>query len=141
MDFYHGGYEYEYDVDATSGDIIKHEKERESKAPATDKPATQTPAAPEAPVTPEEPSLTPPAAESKPESAAPEYIGTDRAKSIALEHAGISADGVRFDGVELEREKGRCVYEVDFEKGVYEYEYEIDALSGKIIKWEKDIDD
>ena len=66
---------------------------------------------------------------------------SDRAKQIALEHAGVDADKARFDGVELDKEKGKTVYEVDFEVGSYEYEYEIDAYSGEIVKHEKEYDD
>ena len=43
--------------------------------------------------------------------------------------------------MELDKEKGKTVYEVDFEVGSYEYEYEIDAYSGEIVKHEKEYDD
>ena len=64
------------------------------------------------------------------------YIGTEKAKSIALSDAGVS--GVRFEKAKLDHDDGRAVYEIEFEKGNKEYEYEIDALTGKIL--ERDID-
>ena len=42
---------------------------------------------------------------------------------------------------EFDRDDGRAVYEIEFKHGAYEYEYEIDALTGEVIKSEKDIDD
>ncbi len=43
--------------------------------------------------------------------------------------------------VELDYEHGRKIYEVTFYKDGYEYEYDIDAESGKVLKFEKDLDD
>ena len=43
--------------------------------------------------------------------------------------------------VEKDRENGRTIYEVEFTADGYEYEYEIDASSGKILKKEKERDD
>ena len=36
---------------------------------------------------------------------------------------------------------GRKIYEVTFYKDGYEYEYDIDAESGKVLKFEKELDD
>ena len=38
-------------------------------------------------------------------------------------------------------EHGRKIYEVTFYKDGYEYEYDIDAESGKVLKFEKELDD
>ena len=38
--------------------------------------------------------------------------------------------------VELDSDDGRRIYEVDFEVGSKDYEYDIDAYTGKIIKYE-----
>ncbi len=67
------------------------------------------------------------------------YIGAERAKEIAIGHAGVtSPTGVT---AKLDFENGKYVYEVEFVEGIYEYEYEIDAISGNIVKTEKDIND
>lgn len=66
----------------------------------------------------------------------------DEALAKALEHANLRKDQVDYiKKVELDYEHGRKVYEVRFYKGGYEYEYDIDAESGKVLKFEKDLDD
>ena len=42
--------------------------------------------------------------------------------------------------VELEREDGRMVYTVEFKAGGYEYEVEIDALTGEILDYDVERD-
>lgn len=75
---------------------------------------------------------------------AAKVIGKDKAKSIALGHAGLSAGQVKFTKVKLDREDGRQVYEVEFRlrgKWQLEYDYEIDAKSGAILSWDRDCGD
>jgi len=44
--------------------------------------------------------------------------------------------------IKLERDDGRQVYEGEVHYGKYEYDFEIDAKTGKIREWEKErIDD
>lgn len=69
-----------------------------------------------------------------------DYIGVSRAKAIALKHAGLSADQVGFVRVELEYDDGRMEYEVEFWKGITEYDYEIDARTGDILRYDFDIE-
>ena len=66
----------------------------------------------------------------------------DEALTKALEHAKLKKDQVDYvKKVELDYEHGRKIYEVTFYKDGYEYEYDIDAESGKVLKFEKDLDD
>ena len=65
------------------------------------------------------------------------YIGKDAAIKIALAHAGLERSAVRDLKCELDRENGTMVYEVEFESGQFDYEYDIDAASGKILKSKK----
>lgn len=69
------------------------------------------------------------------------YIGVDRAKAIALEHAGFSEGEVRFSKVKLENDDGYTVYEVEFYKDRVEYEYKIHAATGEIMEYDMDRDD
>ena len=64
------------------------------------------------------------------------YIGESKAKQIALAHAGVSEGSIRELECELDREDGIMVYEIDFECGNYEYEYEINAATGEIVKYD-----
>ncbi|MBQ3392582.1 MAG: PepSY domain-containing protein [Lachnospiraceae bacterium] len=66
----------------------------------------------------------------------------DEALEKALAHAHLKRNEVDYvKKVELDYEHGRKVYEVSFYKNGYEYEYDIDAETGKVLKAEKDLDD
>ncbi len=65
------------------------------------------------------------------------YIGVEKAKSIALS----KAPGATVVKVEFDKDDGVAVYEVDMVEGRYEYEVEINARTGKILKFEKELDD
>jgi len=58
----------------------------------------------------------------------------DRAKSIALGHAGVSASSVSFSKAKLDDDDGRGGDGVGFYLGNTEYDYEIDAHSGAILE-------
>ena len=68
-------------------------------------------------------------------------ISADEARKIALKHAGVSSSNVRYEKTELDYDDGRQKYEIEFRVGNMEYEYEIDATSGNVLKAEKDYDD
>ena len=65
-------------------------------------------------------------------------IGADRAKEIALDHAGVSASDAVFLYAKLDRDDGRRVYEVEFYSGSREYDYEIDAATGDVVSYDFD---
>lgn len=65
-------------------------------------------------------------------------IGVDKAKQIALQHAGVAEGDTQEMEVKQEQEHGRLIYEVEFEVGHIDYEYEIDGASGEILKAETD---
>ena len=69
------------------------------------------------------------------------HIGEAAAKSAALTHAGVSESGASRIQVELDRDDGWTLYEVEFHVGRTEYSYEIDASSGAIVKAEQELDD
>ena len=65
----------------------------------------------------------------------------DQALAIALEHAGLTEEQLDFSNVHLDRDDGRWVYEIEFREGRTEYEYAVNASSGKIVDYDKDWDD
>lgn len=73
--------------------------------------------------------------------ASDEYISEDKAKSIASDHAGIKTADVKFLKAELDRDDLIVHYDIEFVAGDFEYEYEINAESGKIIASEKEFND
>ena len=109
------GEEFEYKVDAYTGAILESKREA---ADGTEVPVVQP---------------------SKP--AASGDIGYAKAKSVALNHAGVS-EGKAYDmDIELDDEDGRLIYEVEFKSGNMEYSYEINAATGAILKHEAELDD
>ena len=119
VDFRSGDYEYEYTINAETGTITSHDKEYD---PVETKPAETEPPATEAP--------------------AEEIISASKAKSIALNHAGLSSDEVKGMECEYDVDDGVKVYEISFrDTNGYEYDYEINAVTGKIISWDKELDD
>ncbi len=67
-----------------------------------------------------------------------DYIGRDKALEIALADAGATKDAIKCLEIEMDYERGVMVYNVEFDANKYEYEYDIDAITGKIVDVEKD---
>ena len=61
-----------------------------------------------------------------------------QAKEIALKDAGVSASDVSFTEVKSDTYNGQKVYEIEFVYQNTEYDYEIHAITGKIILSEKE---
>ncbi len=70
-----------------------------------------------------------------------EYIGYESALDAALSHAGLDSSQVSDAEVEMDCENGIIIYEVEFRYGGSEYEYEVNASTGEIVKSEMDADD
>ncbi|MBR4743101.1 MAG: PepSY domain-containing protein [Oscillospiraceae bacterium] len=110
-----GEAEYDYEIDAATGEILEHSTEKLVK--------------PGIELVPEAQPATDPAATPALE------ITVEDAKRIALNHAGKSADEVVFEKAKREKDDGSWIYEVEFfVEGVSEYEYEIDAVTGEILE-------
>ena len=106
VEFHVGATEYDYEINAKTGAVIKYEKDTEDDDHHSTSTSTSS------------------------------YIGRDAAMQKALSHAGLSESDVYELEVELDEEDG--IYEVSFETKSYEYEYEVQATTGKILKAEKD---
>ncbi len=66
-------------------------------------------------------------------------ISKERAKEIALDHAGYEESEVRFVKAKLDRDDGRYEYEIEFRAdGNIEYDYSINAVNGKIVEVDRD---
>lgn len=113
-------YEYEYDINALDGAVVWQEKEpnRDDNGKPT---VTPTPDAPAV--------------------STPTLIGKDAAKAAALAHAGVSADSISGFKCELDRDHGAYIYEIEFKSGNCEFEYDINAETGAVVKFQKDLDD
>lgn len=66
------------------------------------------------------------------------YIGLDAAKQAALQHAGVSASDATFVEAEYDYDDGKMVYEVEFHVSGTEYDYEIDAQTGAVVKYKSE---
>ena len=64
---------------------------------------------------------------------APQTITLEEAKAIAYAHAGVSESDAR----DKSHERDDGIYEIDFEHGGYEYDYDI-SRQGEILKAEKE---
>ena len=69
---------------------------------------------------------------------AAEKLTDAQAKAIALEDAGLSADQVTFDRIEMGTEQGASVYEIEFKTASMEYDYDVAVADGEIVEesWE-----
>ena len=68
------------------------------------------------------------------------YVSADAAKKAALDHAGLTEAQVTELKAELDTDSLTAHYDVEFKCGGFEYEYKINAKSGKVISFEKERD-
>lgn len=70
-------------------------------------------------------------------SSSSKNIGTKKAQKIALQ----KVPGATVTKVEYDKDNGVAVYEIELKKDGFEYDIKIDAKSGKILEFEKEMDD
>ena len=110
------GSSYIYRIDPYSGQVLSYERTEETAAqPNT--PAASAPAQPQA---------------------EPKSVSLEQAKQLALQKAGLSGQTVTWEKAELDEEDGISYYELEFTFSQSEYECEVDAGSGSILKFEQD---
>ena len=112
VEFYSGSSEYDYEIDASTGEIISFDYDAESyhmSAPSG-------------------------------QSQSGDYITVDEAKAAAFTHAGVAETDTTRLKVEMDYDDGRAVYEVEFNVGRTEYNYEIDAVTGDLLSYDMDND-
>lgn len=144
--------QYEYKINANTGEIRSMIREvfpgpvpetarpsasplpSGSMAPADSTPPAETDPQPSAGAQPAQsgdpadPSPSP-----DPSQPASMYIGGERARSIALDHAGLTASQVIVTGTVIRRDNGVVIYDIKFRQGQTRYEYKIDAQSGEVL--------
>ena len=67
-------------------------------------------------------------------------ITANDALESALKHAGLQKSQVNDIDIDLDRDNGKLIYEVDFNFGNTEYDYDIDADTGAVISADKSKD-
>lgn len=65
-------------------------------------------------------------------------ISAKDAEQKALAHAELTSDQVTFARTKLDWEDGKQVYDVEFYTASAEYDYEIDAVTGEVVKFDYD---
>ena len=108
VEFYSDNVEYDYEINAVTGTILEYNKGFESEY-----------------------------GDNTVNSGGNSYISKEKAKQIAIDHAGVNPTYVE---VEFDYENGIAVYEIEFKYQNYEYDYEIDAITGEIYKSKKEYD-
>ena len=108
------GGEFDYKIDAYTGAVLESKQEAADGAETVTKPTQPTQTG---------------------------DIGYAKAKSIALTHAGVSESAAYDMEVEPDEAHGVPVYEISFKSGGMEYDYDIHAVTGEILKHEAERDD
>ena len=110
VEFYSGNKEYDYEIAAKDGSILSVDMDIENYSiPSVDT-----------------------------SDSSKNYIGIENAKQTALSKAGLSSSSVHWEKAELDYDDGRAEYELEFHSGHREYECTVDAISGKVLSFERD---
>ena len=124
MEFLTSTKKYSYEIDAVTGDVIAYyTKNRTGKSASSDTNQTNS-------------SVT----TSKTNKNKTTLIGKKKAKSIVLKHAGVTASSISKYDIDLDDDDDTMIYEIEFVHEKMEYEYEIDAHTGKILHYEVERD-
>ena len=137
---------YDYDVVRNSGeilrssyDVITQEKAVETKENTSSSSQTDTSSStPSSEAT--KADTNPASSQATQPNSTSSAITKDKAKSIALQDAGVKESDTQFLWVKEDYEDGRAVYDVEFYANGTEYDYEIEKSSGRILNSDYDIE-
>lgn len=115
VEFYDQGTEYDYSIDAVTGEVLGYDYDAEYYTANNNTAAMQT--APGA------------------------QISAEDAKAIALAHAGVSAQDAQRMEMGFDNEYGRSVYEFEWHVGWTEYSCDVDANTGEVVGYSSEYDD
>jgi len=107
-----GGIEYDLDIDAKTGKVVRTDKDDNDDDDFDNDDS-----------------------DDKVIVADGKFITEEAAIKIAMKQAKGTVTEI-----ELDDEDDRVIYEIEIEDGKYDYEFDIDATSGKVLKFEKDRD-
>ena len=131
LEFYANGAEYEYDIDASTGAVVKFSQEggrtQTSSSVGSGGASGSAPSGSGGGT-----------AQTGTGGGSASDIGSEAALAAALSHAGVSQDQVYDLEVKREYDDGRLEYEIEFKTGGWEYEYTISAADGTILDYERD---
>lgn len=158
VEFCTGNTEYDYEIDASTGDIISHDYETESydrtlestpdgsagkasnsisaKRPGKALKNTSNSSTDKTSKNTSESSIGKPSKNTSKSNAG--KVTLAQAKKIALKKAGLSENDGYWNKEKTDRDDGRTVYELEFISGDTEYEFEIDAKKGNILEYDKE---
>ena len=137
VEFRAGNTQYEYEIGPYDGAIWKAERETHASAAAAGSTSSGTSTGTSSGTSSGGASA---GTSSGSTSGGTSFLGAEAAKSAALSHAGVSASQVREMECQLDEDDGITVYEIEFKAGQMEYEYEINARTGAVLKAEQDQD-
>ena len=115
IEFYYNNTEYDYEINAYSGEILKFDYDAEYYNPSNTISYSNSQS-----------------------SSTQNLISSDEAKNIALQHANLTDNQVTFIKVSQDYDDGINKYEIEFYYNNTEYDYEINAYSGEILKFDYD---
>ena len=132
VEFTSGNHTYAYSINAESGEVLEASYRDKNAAP-TDSAQTDTTASG---------ATTTPAQTTPNINTSTGAVDEAKAQEIALAHAGVKAADATVTKSKLDYDDGRQVYEIEFVvssgTGYTEYDYEIDAATGKIVSYDYD---
>lgn len=110
IEFHKDTTEYDYDIDALTGEVLSfdHDAEYYHHAQA--------------------------------DNAGSEQITEEQAKQLALQHAGVAEKDAQRLQIEFDYDDGRGEYEVEWYVGRTEYSCDVDAVTGAILSYDKELD-
>ena len=144
VDFSAGGYDYAYSINAESGEVLEASYHEQAGAAALPDGSTGTTTTQPSTTKPNVGAVTTAPAQTNTPNTNTSTGAVDEAKAqeIALAHAGVKAADATITKSKLDYDDGRQVYEIEFyvsgSSGYTEYDYEIEAATGKIVSYDHD---
>ena len=114
MEFFKDNTEYDYSIDALTGEILKYDHDTEHFQHGDGK--------------------------NHQGYVSGEMITQEAAEQIALEYAGVAPADAQYLKAELDYDDGGAEYEIEWNVGTTEYSCDVDAYTGQVLAFEKDFD-